>query len=159
MRTVTPLVDAIVAIAPVAFVAIVTFPVAGVGVCLAHVAEDANLYPLLGVVLTHEHMGGCRGFGQGRHGSAISMPDQDMRVLVIGRITTLWCFSLISGPSSPAKAIPVLASSAKAVAAKTDVVLSTIAASTVVVKLVLYVVFGTTLACYTRLFIQDRRSQ
>ena len=153
MRTVMPLINAIIAIAPVAVVAIVTFPVAGVGVCLAHIAEDANFYPLLGVILAHEHMWWCRGFRQGRHGSAISVPDQDMGMLVIGRITTLWCFALIPGPSSPTKAVPMLASSAKTIAAKTHVVLATIAASTIVVKLVLYVVFTTALACHMGLCI------
>lgn len=156
MRTVMALVDAIIAIAPVAFIAIVALPVAGIGICLAHVAEDADFDPFLGIVLAHEHMWRCCGLCQWRHGSAISMPDEDMGVLVVWRIATFGGFSFVSWPGSPAKPIPMLASSAETVAAEAYVILSIVATSTVVVKLVLYVVFTTSLARYVRLVVQNR---
>ena len=47
------LVNAIIAIAPVAFVAVVAFPVAGIGVGFAVFAEDAEFHSLLGIVFAH----------------------------------------------------------------------------------------------------------
>lgn len=53
MGAVAALVYAVVAVAPVAFVAVVAFPVAGVGVGFAVFAEDADFHSLIGVIFAH----------------------------------------------------------------------------------------------------------
>jgi hypothetical protein len=57
MYAVVALVDAVIAVAPVSFIAVVALPVACIGISFAHIAEDADLHPLFGVILAHEHMG------------------------------------------------------------------------------------------------------
>jgi hypothetical protein len=81
------------------------------------------------------------------------MPNENMRVLVVRRVAALWCFSFVSWPGSPAKSIPVLASFAKAVATKTYIILSIVATSTIVVKLILDVVLSTVPTCNVRLCV------
>ena len=156
MRAMMALVNAIIAIAPVAFVAVVALPVAGIGVCLAHVAEDSNFHPFPGIVLAHKHMWRRCRFCQWCHRPAIPMSNKDMGVLMIWRIATFGCFSFVSRPGSPAKPIPMLASSTEAVAAEAYIILSIIATFTVVVKLVLYVILTTSLARYVRLVVHNR---
>lgn len=56
MGAVASLIDTIVAKPPVAFVAIVALPIAGVGMCFAYVAEDARLSSLSRIVLAGEHV-------------------------------------------------------------------------------------------------------
>ena len=58
MRTVMPLVNAIITIAPVAVVAIVTFPVAGVGEAIADVAEYAGVEACGGIFIRQERFSG-----------------------------------------------------------------------------------------------------
>jgi hypothetical protein len=84
------------------------------------------------------------------------MSNEDMGVLMVWRIATFGCFPFVSRPGSPAKPIPMLASSTEAVAAEADIILSIIATFTVVVKLVLYVILTTPLARYVRLVVQNR---
>lgn len=159
MRAMMSLINAIVAIAPVAFVAIIALPVAGVGVRLTHVAENSNFHPLLGIILTHKYMWRCCRFSQGCHWPAIPVSDENMGMLMIWRIATFRRFPFVSWPSSPAESIPMLASSAKAVATETYVVLPIIATCTIVVKLVLYVILSAALACYVRLGVQNRSTK
>ena len=50
------LVNAIIAIAPVAFVAVVALPVACIRECFTDIAEDSDFLPFLWVVFAHERM-------------------------------------------------------------------------------------------------------
>jgi hypothetical protein len=124
---VSSLVDAVVAIAPVPFVADVAFPVACVGECFARVTEDSLLESLRGVVFAHEYMRRCRRFSQWRYGRSISVTRQDMRILVTWRIPTLWTAMLVSRPGSPAKAEPVLAPFTGTIATMTEIILPIVA--------------------------------
>jgi hypothetical protein len=153
------LINAVVTIAPVAFVAIVAFPIACIGVRFAHVTEHANLNSLTRVVLAHQHMWRCCGFCERRHRPTIPMSDKNMWMLMVRWITPCRCFSFVTWPSSPAKTEPVLAPLAETVAADAEIVLAIVTSSTVVMKLVLYVVLSTALTCYLGLGVNDRRTQ
>jgi hypothetical protein len=153
------LVDAIIAIAPVAFVAVVAFPVACICVRFAHVAEHANFHPFFGVVLAHQHMWRCCRFRERRHWPTIPVTDKNMWMLMVRWITPCRCFSFVTWPSGPAKTEPMLAPLAVTVAADAEVVLAIIAPSTVEMKLVLYVVLPTALTCYLGLRVDYRRTQ
>jgi hypothetical protein len=159
MRAVVASVNAVITIAPVAFIAIVALPIACICKRLAHVTEHTNLHSLFGVVLAHEHMWWCCGFCERRRWPAIPMPNQDMRMLVIRWIASFRCFSFVTWPRGPAKAEPVLTPLAEAVAADANVVLAIITSSAVVVKLVLYVILPAALTRYVWLGIDYRRTQ
>jgi hypothetical protein len=152
------LVDAVITIAPVAFIAIVALPIACICERFAHVTEHANLNSLFGIVLAHQHMWWCCRFCERRHRPAIPMSNEDMGMLVVWWISSFWCFSFITWPGGPAKTKPVLASLSEAVAADANVVLAIITSSAVVVKLILYVVLSAALTCYVWLGVDDRRT-
>jgi hypothetical protein len=83
VRTVTALVNTVVAIAPFAFVAVIALPVTCVCEGLAYVAEHTCLYSLLWIVLTHEHMRRCRRFSERSKWSPVSLASKDMRMLIV----------------------------------------------------------------------------
>ena len=56
MCAMTTLVDAVVAVAPFAFVAVVALPVACIRECFTNVAKYANFLSLLRVVFAHQYM-------------------------------------------------------------------------------------------------------
>jgi len=151
----TALVDAVVTVAPVPFVAIVTFPIACIGECFAHVAKSAGFHSLRGIVFTHQHMWWRCRFRERRHWPTISMSDEDVWVLVVGWIASFRCFSFITWPGSPAKAKPVHTSLCKSIATNADVILAVVASAAVVVQLVLDIVLTTAPACYLGLRVQD----
>jgi hypothetical protein len=146
MCAVVALVDAVIAVAPVAFVTVVAFPVACIGIGFAHIAKDANLHPLFGVIFAHEYMWRCCGFCERRCRPAITMPNKDMRMLMVWRIASIRRLSFVTWPSSPPKTKPMLASLAETIATDTDVVLAIITPSAVVVQLILYAMLTTALA-------------
>jgi len=53
MRAMTALVDAVVTVTPVSFVAVIAFPIARVGECFAHVTKSAGFHSLRGIVFAH----------------------------------------------------------------------------------------------------------
>jgi hypothetical protein len=151
------LVDTVITVTPVAFIAVVALPITGVGIGSAYVAESAYLYPLLRIVFAHEHMRRGRGFGEWRHWSTIPMPNEDMRVFVVGWVASFRRFSFVTRPSGPSEPEPVLASFAETIAAQTDVVPAIITTAAVVMELVLYAVFATALTRYVWLCIKYRQ--
>ena len=158
MGAVAALIHAVVAVTPVALVAVVTFPVTGVGVGFANFAEDTYFDALLGVVFAHEDVRWRAGLCERRHGSTVAMADQDVWVLVVGWIPPFWCFSFIARPCGPAETEPVFTSLAQTITADADVVLATIAASAVVVQLVLDVALVTALARDVGFCVEYRRN-
>lgn len=109
-------VDAVIAIAPLSFIAVIAFPVASVSICFAYIAEDTSLQPLLGIVFTGERIGCCRAFGRGCSRSSISATAHYMRIFLIGGISTWWGLALVCRPRSPTEAEPMLAALPTAVA-------------------------------------------
>jgi hypothetical protein len=107
MRAVVTLVYAVITIAPVAFVTIVALPVACIGVRFAHIAKDANLHSLFGVILAHEHMGWCCRFCKRCRWPAIPVSNKDMWMLMIWRIASVRRLSFVTWPRSPPKAEPM----------------------------------------------------
>jgi hypothetical protein len=148
------LIDAVVAEAPVAFVTKVTLPVARVGICLARIAKHAFFQPVLRVILTHENVRRCCRLGQRRHWYAISMSSNYVGLFMIRGISTFRAITLVARPSSPSKAVPVLASFASTITAVAKIVTSVIAFRAVIVKLVLEVFFTAMLARDLRFGIQ-----
>jgi len=71
---------------------------------------------------------------------------KDVRVLVVRGITALRCHSFVAGPGGPTKAEPVVAAFSVTVAIEADVVVSSVAAGTVVMEVVLDVFFSTPVA-------------
>jgi hypothetical protein len=137
MRAMSPLIHTVIAKAPVALVAVVALPIAGVGEGFASVAEDAFFEPLCGSVLAHEHMRrGCR-LSEWRGWQSITVPGENVGLLMVGGVATLRTVALVPGPRCPAKAEPVLAPFALAIAAKTEIVVTTVTTRTVIVELVL----------------------
>jgi hypothetical protein len=151
------LIYAVIAETPVALVTKVALPVAGIGICLARVAEHAFFQPVFRVILAHENIGRRRRLGQRRHWYAVSMASEYMGLLMIRGISTFWTVTLVARPSRPSKAVPVLASFASTVTPMTKIIRSVIAFRAVVVKLVLKVFFSAMLARYLRFSIQHRK--
>jgi hypothetical protein len=127
MRAMSPLIHTVIAKAPVALVAVVALPIAGVGEGFASVAEDAFFEPL---------WRGCR-LSEWRGWQSITVPGENVGLLMVGGVATLRTVALVPGPRCPAKAEPVLAPFALVIAAKTEIVVTTVATRTVIVELVL----------------------
>jgi hypothetical protein len=140
------LIDAVVAIAPFPFVAILALPVTRVRECFADVAENASFKSLSRVVFAHQDMRRSVGFGERSQRSSISVSSEYVRVFVIRAIASFWGLSFIACPCCPSKAKPMFASFSQAEATQADVVVAIVAASTVVVQLILNVLFATALA-------------
>ena len=154
----TALVDTVVAETPIAFITVIAFPIACIGIRGAGIAEDAGFQALPGIIFTHEHIRWACRLSERRQWSAIAVSDEDMGMLVVGRIASGRCLLLIAWPSRPSKSKPVFTSLSEAIAANTDVVCAVIAPRAVVVKLVLYVLFATVFARYIRLSVQVRHA-
>lgn len=137
MRAVAALVDTVVAVTPFAFVAVVTFPVAGVCERFADVTEDTSFLPLLRVVLAHECMWRGGRFNKLCERPSIPLPGEHMRMLTVGWIAALGCVALVAKPGCPAKSKPMLAAFAVAEAAQTNGVIAALASLAVVMQLVL----------------------
>lgn len=158
MSAVSALIHAVVAVAPVALVAVVAFPVTGVGVGFADFTEDADLNSLLGVVFAHEDVRWRAGLCERRHGSTVAVADQDMWMLVVWGIASFWCFSFVARPCCPAETEPVFTSLPETIAADADIVVASVATSTVVVQLVLDIALVATPACDVRFCVENRRN-
>lgn len=159
MSAVVALIDAVVAVAPIAFITVVALPIAGIGIRSANVTEDAYFYSLLGIVLAHEHMRWGRRFRQRRHWSAIPMSNENMWVFMIRWIASFGRFTFVTRPSGPSKAVPVLASFAETIAAETEIVLAIVTTAAVVVEFILYAIFPATLARYMWFCVEYRGTQ
>ena len=74
------------------------------------------------------------------------MSSKDVRVFMVCGITAWRCHSFVAGPGGPTKAEPVVAAFAVAVAGEADIIVSSVAAGTVVMEVVLDVFFSTSVA-------------
>jgi hypothetical protein len=151
------LVDTVIAVTPVAFIAVVALPITGIGIGSANIAESAYFYPLLRIVFAHEHMRRGCGFRKWRHWSTITMPNENVWVFVVGWVASFRRFSFVTRPSGPSEPEPMLASFAETIAAQADVVPALITTATVVMELVLYAVFPAALTRYVWLCIKYRQ--
>ena len=144
--TVPALVDTIVAEAPAAFVADIAFPVAGVGVGLAHVAEDSCFEAARRV------FGCCCGARLGGYigGPFVSVADENVRMFVVRRVAFWRRFLFVLYPRCVAEAEPVLAAFALPVALQTDVVVAIVASCAVVVEVVFDMCLAAAVADYLR---------
>jgi len=143
---VSALVDTVVAEAPVAFHAIVAFPVAVIGEGFAERAEDAFVEAMVWVVFTHEDVGRREGLSERREWSSIAAARKDVWLVKVGRIASLGAVAFVECPSCPAKAEPVLAALSGSVAAEANVIRAIVAFRAVVVEFMLDVVFCAVLA-------------
>jgi hypothetical protein len=150
------LIHAVVAETPVALVTKVALPVARVGICLARVAKHAFFQPVFRIILTHENVRRCGRLGQRRRWYAISMPSEYMGLLMVRRISAFRAVTLVARPSSPSKAVPVLASFARTITTMAKIIIPVIAFRAVMMKLMLEMLFTAMLARYLRFSVQYR---
>lgn len=136
MCAVAALVDAAVAVAPFAFVAVVAFPVARVGPRAADIAEDAGFKPALRVVFADEGARGCRAFSWWVSRPSVFVAPKDVRVFMGWGIAARGSQFLVVVPGGPAEAVPMLAALFGAVTGLTEVIGAVIAARAVVVKVI-----------------------
>lgn len=140
MRAVAALVHTIVAISPLAFVAVVTLPVATIRPLGTYLAKDAGFESLGGVLLTLEYVR-CRcAFSEWSLRSSEPMAAHDVGIFVIRRITTGWGFVLVCWPGRPSKSIPMFATFPPSIASLTKIERPFLTARAVVVQVILDVI-------------------
>ena len=141
MGAMASLVDAVIAVSPFPFVAVVAFPITCVRPLATDVAEHTSLQSLIRIIFARKCAWRCNAIGELELRFPILVSTEDVRILVGRRVTTGRSFLLIEWPGSPAKAIPVLAAFLGAIAGLAEVVGAIVATGAVVMQVVFYVIF------------------
>jgi hypothetical protein len=127
------LVDAVIAVPPLPFIAIIALPITRICPCTADIAEHTGLQSPIRIIFASQRARRCSALGKRNLWLSKLVAPEDVRVLMGRRVSAGWSLFLVEGPGSPAKAVPVLAAFLSTVAGSAEVVGAIVAAGAVVV--------------------------